>query len=903
MANTVSILGYANTFGDWLVTTNALVQENNSLATNNYTKSTGTLFLNDNSLGLQVANNSIFGGQLQVVGLGSSVFVQNNLRVDGQVYFTNTTLSLVASGQANISGPILAMSSGTGLAVSNNATVGGNITTTGNETVGGNITVTGTGRINGNFSTNGTAAVVGTLTVNGATTISNTVAISGATVISNNFTYTQSGYGINLTLQNQLLSDSVVSNTFFSAPRSFATNSYANTAYANNFSFSNHSIANTITANTVINTPVINLGTTLGGSGANAFFNGVSVNNLTVNSNFILIGTTINSSNTYQLNQGNPYAITSYYSVYRGGGANANASLRWNEPSTEWQLNDVTNGNYYRIHTDEFSNNSSNLNSTSNVATSAAVYSANVYSQSYTDTANTYQSNRLGYGFITANTINITPKSSNSNVTFTSATTNGINILVNTTSNGTIDFGLRDSGVDAKTYGDASNIPAISVDKFGRITLASNVAVSIPPGTSIYANTGELVANTNNWNTGNVFVGLANTLSYTGLTDARGTYGSSSIVPIITVDTKGRITSIANSATVSGQIGATGATGLFLTAATVVGNDLQVTYSNTYSFVAGNVRGVTGVTGATGTVSLGSVSTGDAGSLAAITNTGTVGAAIFNFTIPQGATGPTGLTGTTGVTGATGVTGVTGPYVASGAVVGTQLQLTRSDAVVVAVSGSILGPVGPTGVTGVTGVTGSAGVTGVTGVSVTNAYVSGGTLYITTTATNYSAGPVQGPTGSPGSAGSPGPTGPPGSYNQNVNTYDNVQFSSLGVGVSATGTAGEIRATNNITAGYSDDRLKNRLGPIENALEKVLSLTGFIYEPNELAKELGYEAKVDERDVGLSAQDVQKILPEVVVPAPIDKEYLTVRYEKLVPLLVEAIKELKAELDEVKKKL
>ena len=97
--------------------------------------------------------------------------------------------------------------------------------------------------------------------------------------------------------------------------------------------------------------------------------------------------------------------------------------------------------------------------------------------------------------------------------------------------------------------------------------------------------------------------------------------------------------------------------------------------------------------------------------------------------------------------------------------------------------------------------------------------------------------------------------------------------------------------------------MKTRIGVIENALEKVLSLTGFVYEPNELAKELGYDAKEGERDVGLSAQDVQRIQPEVVVPAPIDNMYLTVRYEKLVPLLVEAIKELKAELDEVKKKL
>jgi hypothetical protein len=121
-------------------------------------------------------------------------------------------------------------------------------------------------------------------------------------------------------------------------------------------------------------------------------------------------------------------------------------------------------------------------------------------------------------------------------------------------------------------------------------------------------------------------------------------------------------------------------------------------------------------------------------------------------------------------------------------------------------------------------------------------------------------------------------------------------FTSIGVGTPASGTSGEIRATNNITAYYSDDRLKNRLGGIENALDKVLSLTGFYYEANETAQALGY-API--REVGISAQDVQAILPEIVAPAPIDSKYLTVRYERLVPLLIEAIKELTSRVKEL----
>ena len=130
-------------------------------------------------------------------------------------------------------------------------------------------------------------------------------------------------------------------------------------------------------------------------------------------------------------------------------------------------------------------------------------------------------------------------------------------------------------------------------------------------------------------------------------------------------------------------------------------------------------------------------------------------------------------------------------------------------------------------------------------------------------------------------------------------TGNNYQVNSLGIGTAASGTAGEIRATNNITAYYSDDRFKTNLGNIPNALDKVQTLNGFYYEANELAQSYGYEKKME---VGVSAQQVQAIMPEVVAPAPIDENYLTVRYERLVPLLIEAIKELKAEVDALKGK-
>jgi hypothetical protein len=128
-----------------------------------------------------------------------------------------------------------------------------------------------------------------------------------------------------------------------------------------------------------------------------------------------------------------------------------------------------------------------------------------------------------------------------------------------------------------------------------------------------------------------------------------------------------------------------------------------------------------------------------------------------------------------------------------------------------------------------------------------------------------------------------------GSANTFTSTIQNSQFNSIGVGTAASGTAGEILAIDNITAYYSDEKLKTKLGNIDNALDKILTLNGFYYEANEIAQALGYKVK---REVGISAQEVQAIMPEVVAPAPIDDKYLTVRYERLVPLLIEAIKEL-----------
>jgi hypothetical protein len=132
----------------------------------------------------------------------------------------------------------------------------------------------------------------------------------------------------------------------------------------------------------------------------------------------------------------------------------------------------------------------------------------------------------------------------------------------------------------------------------------------------------------------------------------------------------------------------------------------------------------------------------------------------------------------------------------------------------------------------------------------------------------------------------------------NGTTYNGSTFS----------VVGDIQATQNITAYYSDRRLKENITIITDAVEKVKSLNGIQYTPNDLAASFGYDKST--KLVGLFADEVEAVLPEAVQKAPFDTDkngnsitgenYKTIQYEKIVPLLVEAIKELKAEIEQLK---
>jgi hypothetical protein len=122
--------------------------------------------------------------------------------------------------------------------------------------------------------------------------------------------------------------------------------------------------------------------------------------------------------------------------------------------------------------------------------------------------------------------------------------------------------------------------------------------------------------------------------------------------------------------------------------------------------------------------------------------------------------------------------------------------------------------------------------------------------------------------------------------------------------------SGNASLTGTLTQSASDIRLKTNVNKIENALEKINSLEGFTFNWNNISPL--YDENATTKEVGVSAQATMEVLPEVVSLAPFDvssvdgktsksgQNYLTVKYEKLVPLLIEGIKEQQTIIDNLK---
>ena len=221
-------------------------------------------------------------------------------------------------------------------------------------------------------------------------------------------------------------------------------------------------------------------------------------------------------------------------------------------------------------------------------------------------------------------------------------------------------------------------------------------------------------------------------------------------------------------------------------------------------------------------------------------------------TASSGISGPTGATGANStVAGPTGATGSTGA------------------------TSTVAGPTGATGATGSTGATSTvAGPTGATGAT--------GSTGATST--------VAGPTGATGSTGSTGASGSPWGG---------------GTFTAAITVQGDIRATGDVIAYYSSDRtLKENISDITDAISKVNQIRGVEFDwtdsyIDEHGGEDGY--LVRKHDVGVIAQEIEAVLPEAV--ATRNNGIKAVKYDRMVPLLIQAIKELTFEVETLKSKM
>ena len=134
--------------------------------------------------------------------------------------------------------------------------------------------------------------------------------------------------------------------------------------------------------------------------------------------------------------------------------------------------------------------------------------------------------------------------------------------------------------------------------------------------------------------------------------------------------------------------------------------------------------------------------------------------------------------------------------------------------------------------------------------------------------------------------------------------FEDTQLDSLGVGTAASGTTGEIRATNDVTAFYSSDIvLKENIENIPNALDAVKKLNGVLFDwkksyIDQRGGEDGYFVR--KRDVGVIAQEVEKVLPEAVGQRP--DGIKAVKYDRLTCLLIEAVKQLQDKVESLTKK-
>ena len=207
------------------------------------------------------------------------------------------------------------------------------------------------------------------------------------------------------------------------------------------------------------------------------------------------------------------------------------------------------------------------------------------------------------------------------------------------------------------------------------------------------------------------------------------------------------------------------------------------------------------------------------------------------------------------------------------------------------------GPVGPTGNTGPTGpasnaqggqgVQGGQGIQGTSGVqTITGTSFAGSTVLIGNTANSTITGSAE--------FARANITG-----GNAVSIIGSLAVANVGTSIT---TIGMISATNDVIAfASSDENYKENIKPISNPIEKINQIDGVEFDWKPLTEEeVTYHHSHVGHDIGVIAQQIEKILPEIVTTR--DNGFKAVKYEKIIPLLIEAIKEQQKQINELKSK-
>jgi hypothetical protein len=910
MANTISNISLANTFGEWVSTTVQTVNELNFIGNSDWRKPTGTIYLESNGTSLDVANNTFFRGGVTIIGTNSSLTVHKNQAVHGTLFLTNTDvganpnkLIFSANGVANVNYVNII---GTGLAanVSNNMSIGGTLTIGGNTTisqdlvvsdditsdnqtinfnlnvgddltVGNDLSVSNNFEVDGDSILRGLTSITGSLIVSGQQVVNNLTSNNNILTVSLNSSNKswlndlQSNNSVNtsiVTASNSIIGGQLISNTSIVA----GTNIAANTGYV---------FANNITSNTITSTGSI----TAASIGASI----ASFDDLVVSGDFTVTGNTIYDTDVFTLRSTVPMLPSEInfaaFNINRGeseNSANANASIRWDNTNKYWAVRDVDNpaaSGFGRI-----------LSANDYVSINTSISTANTNMKNYVDSQDLAYSQNANLLIVTANTnmknyVDVANTSMKSYVDFKDTSLQA-QITANSISANAMIVAANSA---MKTYVDGNFLKISSGGPTQMITsdvtITGNLIINgatTTVNTTVVQTTDSLIKLAQNNTAGDsVDIGFYGPYQSGGFTRYTGLFRKASdkyyLVQGVTTDP---------TANTIDQYGVLYRATLD---SNIIGNVTGNLTGNVSGILTGSVNGnVTGTLFGNATGNAGSVTNG----VYTIGDQNISGSKTFISTIIGSITGNAG-TVTNGVytTGDQSISGTkTFSSTISGNINGNSATST------LAAKSSTLAQNGANGAAMTFFWSGQSGQpTWVWGGSDgTNFYVynpSNFNVNFASTAGNITAFTI----------------------NQNLGTGNNVQHNSLGIGTAASGTEGEIRATNNITAFFSDRRLKENIIPINDAISKVLSISGVTFNSNDLAESYGYTDR--KTQVGVIAQEIEAVLPQIVVPAPFDiavdeqgneysksgENFKTVQYEKIIPLLIEAIKELNSKVEEL----